>query len=141
LGAAYFLEDLWHGRVALRPGDRAPRPGCQDSSFGGWNSLPVTAVAAALTSLDDATVVPERNGSMLRSQRNFRVACQQRLQLRAVGFELLHAGRQRPAKEIIEAMAARNVFIGRAWPVWPTHVRIPLAQNWRWKSFKRRFRM
>jgi len=46
-----------------------------------------------------------------------------RLQLRSVGFELLHAGTpKRPAKEIIEAMAARNVFIGRAWPVWPTHV-------------------
>jgi histidinol-phosphate aminotransferase len=30
------------------------------ASFSGWNSLPVTAVAAALVSLDDATVVPER---------------------------------------------------------------------------------
>src|ERR1700741_26150 len=51
-----------YGMAGLRCGLAIGRPDLvgKISSFSGWNSLPVTAVAAALTSLDDATVVPER---------------------------------------------------------------------------------
>jgi len=34
---------------------------------------------------------------------------------------------KRPAKEVIEAMGAQHVYIGRPWPVWPTHVRITVG--------------
>jgi histidinol-phosphate aminotransferase len=34
---------------------------------------------------------------------------------------------KRPAKEVIDAMAAKNVFIGRIWPVWPTYSRITVG--------------
>jgi histidinol-phosphate/aromatic aminotransferase/cobyric acid decarboxylase-like protein len=46
---------------------------------------------------------------------------------------------KRPAKEIIEAMAARNVFIGRAWPVWPTHVRITVGTKLEMEKFQTAF--
>src|SRR5205823_774742 len=51
-----------YGMAGLRCGLAIGRPDlvAKISSFSGWNSLPVTAVAAALTSLEDATVVPER---------------------------------------------------------------------------------
>jgi len=47
---------------------------------------------------------------------------------------------KRPTKEIIEAMAARNVFIGRAWPVWPTHVRITVGTKAEMEKFQAVFR-
>src|SRR5437868_10385355 len=49
-----------YGMAGLRCGLAIGRPGLIEkvSSYSGWNSLPVTAVAAALTSLDDAAVVP-----------------------------------------------------------------------------------
>lgn len=28
---------------------------------------------------------------------------------------------------VIDAMQARNVYIGRVWPVWPNHVRITVG--------------
>ncbi|MGC4048179.1 MAG: hypothetical protein QM757_00475 [Paludibaculum sp.] len=31
---------------------------------------------------------------------------------------------KRPAREVIAAMAQQKVFVGRAWPIWPTHVRV-----------------
>ena len=34
---------------------------------------------------------------------------------------------KRPAKDVISAMASQNIFIGRSWPVWPTHVRITVG--------------
>src|SRR5260370_3756481 len=51
-----------YGMAGLRCGLAIGRPDllAKISSFSGWNSLPVPAVAAALTSLDDTTVVPER---------------------------------------------------------------------------------
>jgi histidinol-phosphate aminotransferase len=33
----------------------------------------------------------------------------------------------RPGKEVMTAMAQRNVFIGRVWPIWPNHVRITVG--------------
>ena len=47
---------------------------------------------------------------------------------------------KRPTKEIIDAMAARNVFIGRAWPVWPTHVRITVGTKAEMEKFQAAFR-
>src|SRR5882724_7776778 len=48
-----------YGMAGIRCGVALGRPDLIEkvSSFSGWNSLPVTAVAAALTSLDDLTVV------------------------------------------------------------------------------------
>src|ERR1700684_1614476 len=33
----------------------------------------------------------------------------------------------RPGKEVIAALAAKNGFIGRVWPVWPTYVRVTVG--------------
>jgi histidinol-phosphate aminotransferase len=42
---------------------------------------------------------------------------------------------RRPAKEVIDAMAARNVYIGRPWPVWPTHVRVTVGTQPEMEAF------
>jgi histidinol-phosphate aminotransferase len=46
---------------------------------------------------------------------------------------------KRPAREIIDAMAARNVYIGRPWPVWPTHVRITVGTQAEMDAFHSAF--
>jgi histidinol-phosphate aminotransferase len=46
---------------------------------------------------------------------------------------------KRPAKEVIAAMAAQNVFIGRPWPVWPTHVRITVGTQSEMEKFQATF--
>jgi histidinol-phosphate aminotransferase len=46
---------------------------------------------------------------------------------------------KRPAKEVIDALAARNVYIGRPWPVWPTHVRITVGTQPEMEAFQSAF--
>jgi histidinol-phosphate aminotransferase len=119
-----------YGMAGLRCGLAIGRPDLIEkvSSFSGSNSLPVTAVAAALTSLDDASVVPERK------RINATVRSETFSWLDRNGYTYVPSvsncfmlDSKRPAREMIEAMAAHNVFIGRAWPVWPTHVRITVG--------------
>src|SRR5258705_2767530 len=132
-----------YGMAGLRCGLAIGRPALIEkvSSFSGWNSLPVTAVAAALTSLDDASVVPERK------RINAAVRSETFAWLDRNGYSYVPSvsncfmlDSKRPAKEMIEAMAARNVFIGRAWPVWPTHVRITVGTKPDMEKFQIIFR-
>ena len=110
------------------------------SSFNGWNSLPVTAVAAALTSLEDTSVLPERK------RLNDAVRSETFAWLDKNGYSFVPSvsncfmlDTKRPAKEIIDAMAAGNVFIGRAWPVWPSHVRITVGSKLEMEKFQATF--
>jgi histidinol-phosphate aminotransferase len=131
-----------YGMAGLRCGLAVGRPDLltKVSSFSGWNSLPVTAVAAALTSLDDTSVVPERK-RINAAVRNETFAW-----LDKNGYSYVPSvsncfmlDTKRPAKEIIDAMAARNVFIGRAWPAWPTHVRITVGTKTEMEKFQAAF--
>jgi histidinol-phosphate aminotransferase len=46
---------------------------------------------------------------------------------------------KRPAKEVIDALAKRNVYIGRPWPIWPTHVRITVGTQPEMDAFHEAF--
>ena len=131
-----------YGMAGLRCGLAVGRPDllAKISRFTGWNSLPVTAVAAALMSLDDATVVPERK------RINATVRSETFAWLDRNGYSYVPSvsncfmlDTKRPAKEVIETMKARNVFIGRAWPVWPTHVRITVGTKSEMDKFQAAF--
>jgi len=128
-----------YGMAGLRCGLAIGRPDlvAKISSFSGWNSLPVTAVAAALTSLDDATVVPERKriNAAVRSE-TFAWLDRNRYSYVPSVSNCFMLDTKRPAKEVIDAMAARNVFIGRAWPAWPTHVRITVGTKLEMEKFQ-----
>lgn len=132
-----------YGMAGLRCGMAIGRPDLigKVSSFSGWNSLPVTAVAAALTSLDQPSVVPERK------RINASIRSETFAWLDRNGYSYVPSvsncfmlDTKRPAKDMIEAMAARNVFIGRAWPVWPTHVRITVGTKPDMEKFQIVFR-
>jgi histidinol-phosphate aminotransferase len=46
---------------------------------------------------------------------------------------------KRPGKEVIAAMAAKEVHIGRIWPVWPTQVRITVGAKDEMLAFRKAF--
>jgi histidinol-phosphate aminotransferase len=132
-----------YGMAGLRCGLAIGKPELVNkiSGFSGWNSLPVTAVAAALTSLDDAGLVPERK----KINAGVRSDTFAWLEKNGYGFvpsvsNCFMLDTKRPAKEVIDAMAARNVFIGRAWPAWPTHVRITVGTKAEMEKFQAAFK-
>lgn len=132
-----------YGMAGLRCGLAIGRPDLIErlSSYSGWNSLPVTAVAAALTSLDDKSLVPERK------RINAGVRSQTFAWLERSGYTYVPSvsncfmlDTKRPTKEVIDAMAARKVYIGRAWPAWPTHVRITVGTQAEMEKFQAAFK-
>jgi histidinol-phosphate/aromatic aminotransferase/cobyric acid decarboxylase-like protein len=46
---------------------------------------------------------------------------------------------RRPGQEFIRAMAAKKVYIGRVWPIWPNHVRVTVGTPEEMARFKQAF--
>jgi len=46
---------------------------------------------------------------------------------------------KRPGKEITAALRKENVYIGRSWPAWPTHVRVSIGTQDEMNKFKTAF--
>jgi len=132
-----------YGMAGLRCGLAIARPDLLEkiSSFSGWNSLPVTAVAAAITSLSDRALVPARKkiNADVRAE-TFAFLDRNGYKYTPSASNCFMLDTKRPTKEIIDAMAARNVYIGRAWPVWPTHVRITVGTRAEMEKFQFAFR-
>ena len=132
-----------YGMAGLRCGLAIARPNLLEkiSSFSGWNSLPVTAVAAAITSLSDPALVPARKkiNADVRAE-TFAFLDRNGYKYTPSASNCFMLDTKRPTKEIIDAMAARNVYIGRAWPVWPTHVRITVGTKAEMEKFQSAFR-
>jgi len=95
---------------------------------GGYNFMPITAVAAATASLKDPQLVPERR----RINANIR---QQTFQwLDRAGYLYIPSesncfllDTKHPGQDVREAMAKEHVMIGRVWPSMPTWVRITVG--------------
>src|SRR5271169_2738616 len=119
-----------YGMAGLRCGFAVGRPDLikKLNAHGGWNAMPITAGAAAIASMKDATLVPERKQiNTATRQANF-------AWLDRNGYEyspsvsncfMLKAGK--PARDVIAAMAQQNVYIGRPWPSVPDWVRITVG--------------
>lgn len=107
----------------------------------GWNSMPVTAVVAARTSLQHKGLVLERKTintgirndvfSWLAANKYFFVPSESNCFMVDV---------KRPGKQFIEAMEAKKVYIGRVWPAWPTHVRVTVGTGPEMEAFKKAFK-
>lgn len=132
-----------YGMAGLRCGFAISRPELLEkmSAFSGWSPMPITAVAAALSSLKDPQLVPERK----HINATIREATFEWLSKNGYSFvpsqsNCFMLDAKRPAKEVIAAMASQKVFIGRPWPVWPTHVRITVGTQSEMESFQEAFR-
>lgn len=131
-----------YGMAGLRCGFAIARPDLVEKigAFSGWGAMPITAVAAATASLKDPRLVPERK------QINTTVREATFEWLRKNGYSFVPSqsncfmlDTKRPAKDVIAAMSAQNVFIGRPWPVWPTHVRITVGTQNEMERFAEAF--
>jgi histidinol-phosphate aminotransferase len=131
-----------YGMAGLRCGFAIGRPELVEKigSYSGWGAMPITAVAAATASLKDPRLVPDRK-QINRTVRESTFAW-----LSQNGYSFVPSqsncfmlDTKRPAKEVISAMAAQNVFIGRQWPVWPTHVRITVGTQTEMERFQDAF--
>src|SRR5580765_1633787 len=131
-----------YGMAGLRCGFAIGRPDLLEKmgAFSGWSAMPITAVAAAAASLKDPRLVPERT----HINATIREATFQWLSKNGYSFvpsqsNCFMLDAKRPAKEVIAAMSAQNVFIGRPWPIWPTHVRITVGTQPEMERFQEAF--
>jgi len=131
-----------YGMAGIRCGVAIARPDllAKVESFGGWSAMPITAVAAATASLRHEHLVPERKqwNAAIRQKTFDWLATQGYAYVPSVtNFFMVDA--KRSAKEVIDAMAKRNVYIGRPWPIWPTHVRITVGTQSEMDAFQSAF--
>ena len=119
-----------YGMAGLRCGFIIASPKLLEKvlQHGGYNFMPITAVAAATASLKDPQLVPERR----RINANIR---QQTFQwLDRTGYLYIPSesncfllDTKRPGQDVRDAMAKENVMIGRVWPSMPTWVRVTVG--------------
>ncbi|HKW56074.1 MAG TPA: pyridoxal phosphate-dependent aminotransferase [Candidatus Acidoferrum sp.] len=131
-----------YGMAGLRCGFAIARPDLLEkvASYAGWNAMPITAVAAASASLKDPRLVQDRK----RINTAVRESTFAWLSKNGYSFvpsqsNCFMLDAKRPAKDVITAMKAQNVFIGRPWPVWPTHVRVTIGTQAEMERFQEAF--
>jgi len=131
-----------YGMAGLRCGMAIARPDLLQkiNTMGGWNAMPITALAAATASLQHTHLVPDRK------RINTAVREQTFQWLNKNGYTYIRSesncfllDTKRPAKEAIEAMARQNVYIGRVWPVMPTYARITVGTQSEMERFQSAF--
>lgn len=131
-----------YGMAGLRCGFIIARPDLMERVMtrGGWNFMPVTALAAALSSLKDPQLVPERR----RINASVRQQTFDWLASNGYGFipsesNCFLLDTKRRGQDVREAMAKENVLIGRVWPVMPTCVRITVGTEEEMARFQAAF--
>lgn len=130
-----------YGMAGLRAGAAFGRPDLLEKlrAFGA-GALPVTGMVAASASLKVKTLVSERRASL----RRIREGVFEWLEKRGIAYVPSVSNKfmvdvRRPGQEVVREMAARNVYIGRVWPAWPTHVRVSIGTQEEMEKFKAAF--
>ena len=108
----------------------------------GQNAMPITGSAAANVSLLDAELIPTRK-KIIGDTRLSTVAWLKENKYKVIGDSqsncfMIDCGRD--GKGVIKAMQAKNVYIGRTWPVWPNAVRITVGTSTEMAAFQTAFK-
>jgi histidinol-phosphate aminotransferase len=130
-----------YGMAGLRCGFAAGRPDLLAKLQAyGMNAMPITAAAAANASLQHPAIIPERKkiNTDIREQ-TFAWLDKQGYSYTRSQSNCFMLNTRRDAKQVIVAMQAKKVYIGRAWPVWPTHVRITVGTTQDMQAFQTAF--
>jgi len=107
-----------------------------------WNAgaMPAPAMAAAHAALGETEIIAarkrgnaERRADLMRffDAHGFRYTP-------SVANHLMVDARM-PTPAMIEALARKNVYVGRPWPAWPTHVRVTIGSTDDMERFKSAF--
>jgi histidinol-phosphate aminotransferase len=130
-----------YGMAGIRMGFAVGRPDLLDKvDYFGRNFLPITATAAAIASLKDADLVTTRK-KIIANTRIETLAWlkQQGYAVTPSESNCFMLDTRRPGKDVLTAMAAKDVYIGRIWPSWPTQVRITVGTPEEMMTFRRAF--
>ena len=131
-----------YGMAGIRMGFVVGRPELLKKliPLGGQNSLPITAIAAAKASLLDADLVSSRKKLIGN------IRAENLVWLKNQGYAVTPSDSncfmldvKRPGKEVLTAMASKDVYIGRIWPAWPTQVRITVGTREEMAVFQKTF--
>jgi histidinol-phosphate aminotransferase len=131
-----------YGMAGIRCGMAIGRPDLLEKldTYNSGNAMPITAVAAATASLKHEHLVPERKQSNAAvRQKTFDWLANQGYAYVPSETNFFMVDAKRPAREVIDAMAKRNVYIGRPWPVWPTHLRVTVGTQPEMDAFHEAF--
>lgn len=104
----------------------------------GQNPMPITGSAAANVSLLDAELIPTRR-KLIGDTRTSTIAWLKENNYKVIGDShsncfMIDTGR--PGRGVIAAMQAKNIYIGRAWPIWPNAVRVSVGTPEEMAKFK-----
>jgi histidinol-phosphate aminotransferase len=131
-----------YGMAGIRCGFAVGRPDllAKLQEFG-QNPMPITGSAAANVSLLEPTLVPERK-AIIAGIRNDTFAFLEKNNYKFIPSQsncfMIDTGR--PGRQVISAMQAKNVFIGRTWPIWPNYVRVTVGSADDMAKFKVAFK-
>ena len=131
-----------YGLAGIRCGLMIARPELSQKVLerGGFNFNPVTAEVAAIASLKDSALVPERrriNGGI--RQQTFQWLDRNGFSYIPSESNCFMVDTKRPGQEVRDAMAKENVLIGRIWPIMPTHVRVTVGTQEEMERFQSAF--
>jgi histidinol-phosphate aminotransferase len=107
----------------------------------GQNAMPITGSAAANVSLLDTELVPQRKkiiGDIRNNTFEYLSANNYKFIPSQSNCFMIDTGRD--GKQVIAAMQAKNVYIGRTWPIWPSYVRITVGSPDDMAKFKTAFK-
>lgn len=130
-----------YGMAGLRAGFAIARPDLlKRVSAYNAGAVPVTALAAAHAMLKEPDLVATR-----KRQNAERRASVMRF-FDAHGFtytpsvsNALMVDARMPTTAVIDALKQRNIYVGRPWPVWPTHVRVSIGTSEEMTRFQTAF--
>ena len=127
-----------YGMAGVRCGFAIGRPDLLEKiSYYGQNALNIMSVAAATASLNDPHIIPMRkkiNADIRSETFDFLTANNYKFIPSQSNCFMVDTGR--PGKEVQAAMAAKNVYIGRVWPIMPTYVRVTVGTHTDMQKFQ-----
>jgi histidinol-phosphate aminotransferase len=130
-----------YGMAGLRAGAALGRPDLLAKLRGfGSGMLPVTGMVGATASLKVPNLVAERKRLVTEVRQDvFSFLDKHKFSFVPSESNKFMVDVKRPGGEIVRALAAERVYIGRVWPAWPTHVRVTVGTREEMEKFKAAF--
>ncbi len=131
-----------YGMAGVRCGFAVGRPDLLEKlSTYGMNPMPIMAVAAATASLNDGQIIAQRRAinTDLRTQTFDWLAKNDYTFIPSVS-NCFMVDTKRPGHTVMAAMAEKDVYIGRVWPIMPTWVRITVGTQSDMAQFQTAFK-
>ncbi len=130
-----------YGMAGLRAGAALGRPDLLQKIMPySAGALPVTGMVGAAASLKATNLVPERR-KIIQDVREDTLAFLDKHNFKYVPSvsNKFMVDTQRPGGEVVAAMQAEKVYIGRVWSVWPSYVRVSVGTKEEMAKFKTAF--